>query len=140
MKATKAELGELERAVMKIVWANNSLSAEAIREKLDRGLKETTVRTVLRRLEAKGYVGHKVENRTFMYEAAEPRRKVAARAIKRIVDWFCDGSVDEVLVGLVDAKMVDRAQVDRLLTAIEQAEQQSKDSPPRSRSKKGARP
>ena len=140
MKATKAELGELERAVMKIVWANSSLSAEAIREKLDRGLKETTVRTVLRRLEAKGYVGHKVENRTFMYEAAEPRRKVAARAIKRIVDWFCDGSVDEVLVGLVDAKMVDRAQVGRLLSAIEQAEQQSKDESRRSPcSKKGAR-
>ncbi|MFC4312467.1 BlaI/MecI/CopY family transcriptional regulator [Steroidobacter flavus] len=139
MKATKAELGELERAVMKIVWAQSSLSAEAIREKLDRGLKETTIRTVLRRLEVKGYVSHKVENRTFLYEAVEARRKVAARAIKRIVDWFCDGSVDEVLVGLVDAKMVDRAQVDRLLSAIEQAERQSKDDSQRSRSKKGAR-
>ncbi|WP_129774500.1 BlaI/MecI/CopY family transcriptional regulator [Peristeroidobacter soli] len=139
MKATKAELGELERAVMNIVWANSSLSAEAIREKLDRGLKETTVRTVLRRLETKGLVSHKVENRTFMYEAAEPRRKVAARAIKRIVDWFCDGSVDEVLVGLVDAKMVDRAQVDRLLNAIEQAEKQPKDASPPPRSRKGAR-
>lgn len=140
MKATKAELGELERDVMKIVWANSSLSAEAVREILGRGLKEATVRTVLRRLEAKGYVSHKVENRTFLYEAAEPRRKVAARAIKRIVDWFCDGSVDEVLVGLVDAKMVDHAQVDRLMTAIEQAEQQSKDSSPRARTKKGVRP
>ncbi len=140
MRATKTELGELERAVMKIVWAHSSLSAEAVREKLARGLKETTVRTVLRRLEAKGYVSHRVENRTFIYEAAEPRRKVAARAIKRIVDWFCDGSVDEVLVGLVDAKMVDRSQVDRLLNAIEQAEQQSKDGSRRPRSKKGAQP
>lgn len=142
MRTTKAELGELERAVMKIVWAHSSLSAEAVREKLRRELKETTVRTVLRRLEAKGYVTHKVENRAFIYAAAEPRRRVAARAIKRIVDWFCDGSVDEVLVGLVDAKMVDRAQIDRLLTAIDQAEQQQqpKASTRRSRSKKGSQP
>lgn len=136
MKKPKAELGELERAVMKIIWAHSSLSAEAVREKLRRELKETTVRTVLRRLEAKGYIRHEVENRAFIYEAVEPRRRVAARAIKRIVDWFCDGSVDEVLVGLVDAKMVDRTQVDRLLSAIEAAERQSTDAPRRSRSKK----
>lgn len=140
MKATKAELGELERAVMRIVWAESSLSAEAVREKLGRGLKETTVRTVLRRLEAKGYISHKVENRAFIYEAVEPRRQVAARAIKRIVDWFCDGSVDEVLVGLVDAKMVDRSQVDRLLTAIEEAERQATDAPRGIPSKKKSRP
>lgn len=139
MRAPKAELGELERAVMKLVWTHGSLTAESVRENLRRELKEATVRTVLRRLEAKGYVRHKVENRTFIYEAVEPRRQVAARAIKRIVDWFCDGSVDEVLVGLVDAKMVDRAQIDRLLTAIEQVEQQHKNPSPRSRAKKAPR-
>jgi len=135
MKATKPEFGELERAVMNIVWSDGPLSSEGIREKLDRKLKEATVRTVLRRLEAKGYVTHAVENRTFIYAAAEPRHRVAVRAVKRIVDWFCDGSVDEVLVGLVDEKMLDRKQIDRLIEAVEQAEQQSK--PRSSRAKKG---
>jgi predicted transcriptional regulator len=126
MRPPKPELGDLERAVMKIVWTQDALSAEAIRERLDRGLKETTVRTVLRRLEEKGHVTHTVEGRTFLYKATERRGLVAARAIKRIVDWFCDGSVDEVLVGMVDAKMVDRKRLDRLLTAIEKAESQAK--------------
>ena len=133
MKATKPEFGELERAIMNIVWTQGPLSSEGIREKLDRKLKETTVRTVLRRLEAKGFVTHVVENRAFIYAAAEPRQRVAVRAIQRIVDWFCDGSVDEVLVGMVDAKMVDRKQLDRLLEVVEQAEQQSKPRSPRSR-------
>lgn len=133
MKATKPEFGELERAVMNLVWAHGPLSSESIREKLDRKLKEPTVRTVLRRLEAKGYVTHQVENRTFMYSAAEPRHRVAVKAIQRIVDWFCDGSVDEVLVGMVDAKMVDRKQIDRLLAAVEQAEQQPKARSPRAK-------
>ena len=133
MKATKPEFGELERSVMNIVWTHGPISSENIREKLDRKLKEATVRTVLRRLETKGYVSHEVENRTFIYTAAAPRHQVAVRAIKRIVDWFCDGSVDEVLVGMVDAKMVDRKQIDRLLAAVEQAEQQPKPRAPRSK-------
>ena len=136
MKATKAELGELERDVMKIVWSHEAVSAEMVRETLDRGLKEATVRTVLRRLEEKGLVKHTTDNRTFMYSATEPREKVAARAVKRIVDWFCDGSVDEVLVGMVDAEMVDKAQLDRLMERVQQAKQGKK---PAARSKKGAK-
>jgi len=135
MRAAKAELGELERDVMRIVWSHDSLSADAVREKLDRGLKEVTVRTVLKRLEDKGYVKHTVDNRTFMYSAAESRERVAARAVKRIVDWFCDGSVDEVLVGMVDADMVDKAQLDRLIERVEQA----KRSKPATAVKKGAK-
>lgn len=138
MKATRTDLGELEGAVMKILWEHAPLSSEAVRERLDRGLKEATVRTVLRRLEAKGYVTHEVEDRTFIYAAAEPRHQAASRAIQRIVDWFCDGSVDEALVGLVDAKMLDRAQVDRLLEAIKQSEQAT--APRRTRTRKTPRP
>ena len=136
MKATKAELGELERDVMKIVWSHDVVSAEMVREQVGRGLKEATVRTVLRRLEDKGLVKHEVENRTFMYSAVEPRAQVAARAVKRIVDWFCDGSVDEVLVGMVDADMLDKAQLDRLMERVQQAKQSKKST---TRAKKGAK-
>ena len=121
MRKAKAELGELERHVMQIVWSHGPLSAEAVRERVDRALKEATVRTVLRRLEDKGYVTHRVDNRTFIYAAAEARSRVAARAVKRIVDWFCEGSVDEVLVGMVDAEMLSKPQLDRLLKRVEQA-------------------
>jgi BlaI family penicillinase repressor len=136
VRSTKAELGELEREVMRIIWKQSPLSAEAVREKLERGLKEATVRTVLRRLEEKGFVIHEVDNRTFIYAAAEPRERVAARAVKRIVDWFCDGSVDDVLVGMVDADMVDKAQLDRLLERVQQAKQSKKGT---TRTKKGAK-
>jgi BlaI family transcriptional regulator, penicillinase repressor len=123
MKVAKGELGDLERAVMRIMWSHAALNAEEVRGKLDRPLKEATVRTVLRRLEEKGFLTHRVDNRTFVYTASEPRHRVAARAIKRIIDWFCDGSVDEVLVGMVDAKMLDKAQLDRLAARVAQAKQ-----------------
>src|SRR6202165_3293329 len=115
------DLGELEREVMQLVWSAGETTADAIRERLARKPKESTVRTVLRRLEEKGYVSHTVDGRTYVYQATEPRGKVAARAVQRIVDWFCNGSVDEVLVGMVDTAMLDRKRLRMLTDRIAQA-------------------
>ncbi|HEY2859317.1 MAG TPA: BlaI/MecI/CopY family transcriptional regulator [Terracidiphilus sp.] len=119
------ELGELERDILTIVWRVGSITAEQVREELDRPLKDSTIRTVLRRLEEKGYVAHKTENRTFVYQPAESRQKVAGRAVKRIVDWFCDGSVEALLVGMVDSKVLDRAELQRLAERIAAAQKKS---------------
>jgi BlaI family transcriptional regulator, penicillinase repressor len=121
MDETLPDLGDLEREVMQLVWAHQAITAEAVRERLDRPLKESTVRTVLRRLEDKGYVTHTVDGRTYVYAAAEPRGQVAARAVKRVVDWFCNGSVDEVLVGMVDSAMLDKRQLRLLADKIAEA-------------------
>jgi BlaI family transcriptional regulator, penicillinase repressor len=115
MDESLPDLGDLEREVMQLVWAQGPVTAEAVREQLARRLKESTVRTVLRRLEEKGYVAHTVDGRTYVYQATQPRGRVAAKAVQRIVDWFCNGSVEEVLVGMVDTAMLDRKRL-RMLT------------------------
>jgi BlaI family transcriptional regulator, penicillinase repressor len=101
-------LGRVERQVMLIVWTLGKTTAEAVRAKLQHPLKESTVRTVLRRLEQKGYLTHSVVNRTYVYRAAEARQQVTAKAVKRIVDWFCNGSVEELLVSMVNTTVLDR--------------------------------
>ena len=121
MDATLPDLGDLEREVMQLVWAHAPVTAEAVRERLERPLKESTVRTVLRRLEDKGYVTHTVEGRTYVYQAVAPRGRVAAKAVQRIVDWFCNGSMEEVLVGMVDASMLDQRQLRLLADKIAKA-------------------
>jgi len=122
-----AELGELEREILSIVWRLGSVTAEQAREELDRTrtLKDSTVRTVLRRLEEKGYLAHSVDDRTFVYRPAESRQKVAGRAVKRIVDWFCEGSVEALLVGMVDSQVLDRTELQRLATRIAEAQKQA---------------
>jgi len=125
-----SELGELERNILSIVWRKSSITAEQVREELGRPLKDSTIRTVLRRLEEKGYLAHAVENRTFVYWPAESRQRVAGRAAKRIVDWFCEGSVEALLVGMVDSKVLDRAELQRLADRIAAA-QGSTQSPKR---------
>jgi predicted transcriptional regulator len=119
-----AELGELERDILGIVWRLQKVTAEEVREEVQRPLKDSTIRTVLRRLEEKGYLAHSVDNRTFIYRPAESPQKVAARAVQRIVDWFCEGSVEELLVGLVNSKVVSRAELERLARRVAAAKKQ----------------
>lgn len=106
---------------MQLVWAHGPLTAEAVRERLDRRLKESTVRTVLRRLEEKGFVRHSSEGRTYLFRAVHDRQRVAARAVHRIADWFCEGSIEQVMLGLVDAKMLSKEQLELLAAKIEAA-------------------
>ena len=117
-----AELGELERSILSVVWRKSEINAEQVREELGRPLKDSTIRTVLRRLEEKGYLAHTVEDRTFVYRPAQTRQRVAGRAVKRIVDWFCEGSVEALLVGMVDSKVLDQAELQRLAERIAQAQ------------------
>ena len=116
-----SNLGELEREVLRLVWHGSPVSADDVRAKLTRPLRESTVRTVLRRLEEKGHLTHTVEGRTFLYSGAELPRRAAAKAVKRIADWFCNGSIEDVVAGLVEAKMLDRGELQRLSENIAKA-------------------
>jgi predicted transcriptional regulator len=120
-QSSPAALGELERQVMELVWRHAPCTAEDIRAKLDRPLRESTVRTVLHRLEEKGFLTHTIENRTFLYRAAEARGRVAAKAVERIVNWFCNGSMEELLTGMVDSAVLDRKELQRLAAKIAKA-------------------
>jgi len=115
-------LGEVEQAVMDYVWASGPCSSEECREALasTRPMKESTIRTVLRRLEQKGYTEHSINGRTFIYRAAEPRQNVVARAVKNLIDRFCDGSAEDFVLGMVDNKVLDRKQFERIARKIAQ--------------------
>ena len=115
------DLGDLEREVLELVWKNGPLSADSVQKQLPRALKESTVRTVLKRLEQKGYLSHTVQDRTFIYKARESRAVAAARAVKGIADRFCSGSLEEVLLGIVDARILDRRELERLTEKIANA-------------------
>jgi BlaI family transcriptional regulator, penicillinase repressor len=135
-----AELGELERSILSIIWQKAEITADQVREELGRPLKDSTIRTVLRRLEEKGYLEHSLENRTFVYRPAQTRQRVAGRAVKRIVDWFCEGSVEALLVGMVDSKVLDRAELKRLAERIAIAQKSATDRKKAAIETKGVKP
>jgi BlaI family transcriptional regulator, penicillinase repressor len=119
-KARLKNLGEVEQLVMDYIWTHGPSSSEACREGLasSRRMKDSTIRTVLRRLEEKGYVAHEIQGRTFIYRASDARQNVAVRAVKSIIDRFCGGSAEQLVLGMVDNAVLDRKQLERLARKI----------------------
>jgi len=102
------------------MWSRDTATAADIQTALtpQRILRDSTVRTLLTRLEGKGYLQHKVNGRTFVYFSTEPRRSLAVRAVRQIIDRFCQGSVESLLVGMVDDEVVDPGELQRIVDRL----------------------
>jgi BlaI family penicillinase repressor len=113
-------ISPLEQLLMDYIWTHPAATAEMCREGVakERVLKDSTVRTILRNLEEKGYMTHSVEGRTFVYRAVDTRRNVAVEAARQLIDRFCGGSVEELLVGLVDNQVLEPGELQRLADEI----------------------
>ena len=57
---------------------------------------------------------HEEEKRAYVYRAVEPARSLAAHAVRQIIDRFCQGSVEELVSGMVDAKVLSKQEMGRL--------------------------
>ncbi len=116
-------LTDLQQAILDFLWAHGPATAEQVREGLlpEHPLKDSSVRTLLRRLEAQSYLTHRLDGKTFLYEAALPARSLAATAVRRIIDRFCSGSVEQFLVGMVDEDVLSVDQMERLARKVRNA-------------------
>src|SRR5512136_2533720 len=101
-------LTELQQAILDFLWEAGSGTAEQVREALlpEHPLKDSSVRTLLRRLEVRGYLKHRMEGKTFVYVAAVEPRSIAARTVAHVIRRFCSGSTEQFLVGMVDEKIL----------------------------------
>jgi len=123
-KENKPRLSALENAVMQVVWSRSRVTAEDVRGLLVRrhDLKDSTIRTILRRLEEKGYVEHDVEGRTYVYRPRVEPQNIAAQQVRGIIDRFCRGSVENLLVGMVDDNLITSDKLRDLADKIAEAE------------------
>ena len=105
---------------MDVLWERGSATAEEVRLALAKRhfMKESTARTILKRLEEKGYVKHRVEGRTNIYSVAAAQSSVAASAVRRIIDRLYGGSVEGLLVGMVESEVVDGKELAELARKI----------------------
>jgi BlaI family transcriptional regulator, penicillinase repressor len=122
--ARAKSLGSLEQQVLEFLWQHGPSTGETVRSALakERPLTDSTIRTVLRRLETKQYVKHSVDGRQFLYSSVRQPRKVAADAVRDILKRFCRGSLEELLAGMVDHRVVEASELRRLTEKIEAQE------------------
>lgn len=113
-------LTTLQRAILRFIESKGPVTAEQVREGLlpAHPLKDSSVRTLLRRLESRGLVSHALEGKTFMYRAEVASTSVAAAAVRRLIDGFWKGSAEQFLTGLVDEKVLSEADLRRLAKKV----------------------
>ena len=117
--SSRKNLTPLEQSFMDNVWQPPACTADMCRAGAGHSdFKESTVRTILKNLEKKGYVTHEVRSRAFHYRAIDSKRNVAIDAARQLIARFCGGSVKELLVGMVDNQMIKAADLKEIAEEI----------------------
>ncbi len=129
--AQSRSLSPLEDKVMQVIWARGPSTAEDVRSALSRKapMKDSTARTILRRLEEKGYLAHTVSGRTYVYHERVPVSRAANQAVRQVIDRLCGGSVERLLVGMVDDRLISAEHLEELARKIAEAEEQENEEP-----------
>jgi len=120
-RSSRPHLTELQQAILDVLWSKGPATSEQIREALlpDHPLKDPSVRTLLRRLEARGLLTHDTQGKVFVYRAVEARHGLAARAVRQIIDRFWSGSTEQFLLGMVDEQVLTKKDLQRLMRKVE---------------------
>lgn len=95
-------LGDRELDVMGVLWDLESGTVAEVREQLPADLAYTTVLTILRNLEAKGFVSHVAEGKAHRYVPRVARRAARRNAVSKIIDKLFHGSPEQLLTQLVE--------------------------------------
>ncbi len=105
---------ERELDVMAVLWELESGTVTEVRERLPAELAYTTVLTILRNLEGKGFVRHEEEGKAHRYFPLVARKTAERSAVARLVDRLFQGSPELLLTRLVDDHDLSPEQLKRM--------------------------
>ncbi|MCG8649192.1 MAG: BlaI/MecI/CopY family transcriptional regulator [Pirellulales bacterium] len=117
-------LSQAQREIMEVIWDHGELSARRVREILaerDRDVARNTVRTLLERMEEKGWLTHREQGRTYLYCAAYPREATAGSRVLEVLDQICGGSPEALMTALIDYRGLTQAELDRIRNMLDAA-------------------
>jgi len=106
-----------EAQIMEVVWRLGVATAEQVREALPQPLHDSTVRTLLRVLETKGYLRHEARGKAFVYRAVIERQKAQRRALRDVLVRFFGGSAEDLVLRLIEDERITPEQLDELRRA-----------------------
>jgi predicted transcriptional regulator len=110
-------LTEREAQIMDALWRLAEATAEEIRAQLPGEPHDSTVRTLLRVLEGKGFVVHETRGKTFVYRAAAARDKVQRKALRSFLARLFGGSAEDLVLRLLEDEQITAEQLAQLRAA-----------------------
>lgn len=108
------KLTDREAQLMDVLWRDGPSTVSEVQAGLADDLAYTTVLTVLRTLEGKGYVKHSSEGRAHRYSASVTQEKAQRSASRALVRKLFDGSMELLLTHLVTDRRLSNAEVRRI--------------------------
>ena len=118
-----SDLSPAQREIMEIVWQRGEVSASEVRAALSkrRDVARNTVRTLLKRMEEKGWLAHRVEGRTYIYSALLPRQATIGQKVLEVVDGVCGGSPESLVTALLDYRGLTERELRRIRSMLDDA-------------------
>jgi predicted transcriptional regulator len=112
-------LYDRELEVMQVLWERGLSTVAEVRDALADEMAYTTVLTVLRRLEEKGYAGHEEEGRAHRFRARVQRQQVRESAVERLLARLFHGSPELLLTHLVSGPRLSDAELRRIRDLVD---------------------
>ena len=109
--------------IMEILWARGEASALEVRDQLaqTREVAKTTVRTTMERLEAAGWLKHRVVGRTRFYAALVERQATVGEKVLDVIDRVCGGRPERLMSALVEHRGLESDEIDRIEALLAEA-------------------
>ena len=117
-------LTDREASLMEILWRSGPSTVAEVRASLDDELAYTTVLTILRNLESKGYVTHDEEGRAHRYAAVVDQDIAQRSAVQALTHKLFQGSTELLLTRLVADKKLTDSEIRRIRELLDEQEQQ----------------
>jgi len=88
------DLGQLQRAVIEVVWELGEASVHQVRKELSqrKKLAYTTVLTAMQKLEKAGWLRHRAEGKVYVYSPTRTREEAGAKSVRNFLDCIFDGN------------------------------------------------
>jgi BlaI family transcriptional regulator, penicillinase repressor len=118
-------LTPLELEIMQVLWETGAANVQTVQQRLKRELAYTTVQTMLNILHRKGKVKRALKERAYFYRPAVSRRQVVKQAVNDLVEHLFGGSVESLVMSLVETRHLTPEKMDRLNTLLKEAEGES---------------
>ena len=108
MTRVKSErLTPLELEIMQVLWDTGPANVQTVQQRLERELAYTTVQTMLNILHRKGKVKRTLKDRAYFYRPAVSRSHVVRHALSDLVEHLFGGSVESLVMSLVETRHLD---------------------------------
>jgi BlaI family transcriptional regulator, penicillinase repressor len=117
------ELTPAQREIMEIIWERGELSASEVRRILSqtRPVARNTVRTLIERMEEKGWITHRPDGRTFLYSAAQQRNVRIGQKVREVIETVCGGSPEALVTALLDYRGLSPTELERIRQMLSKA-------------------